>query len=252
MCLTAHTQYKINAFRHMKGELKMKDEIIGTRIGIFDVLCECDYKSNDGHKLYHVKCCECGWETDMQLRHIKRAKICVHKTLGDVYINTDIIWQNKRIGNIFSGMKRRCYNQNDENYRWYGAKGIKICDEWMNNPKAFELWSIENGYNDNLTIDRENEEKDYCPENCRWITSNDNSKYKSTTHIIDVNGEKHTGREWADRLKISTNVINTYVRKYGEDNTKEFIKRYLENPGEKPKNKQSYYDLYMNENNISC
>ena len=73
------------------------------------MLCECDYKSNDGHKLYHVKCCECGWETDMQLRHIKRAKICVHKTLGDVYINTDIIWQNKRIGNIFPELSNFTY-----------------------------------------------------------------------------------------------------------------------------------------------
>ena len=50
-------------------------------------------------------------------------------------------------------MKQRCYNPNEKSYKWYGAKGIKICDEWINSPKSFEEWSLQNGYNDNLTID---------------------------------------------------------------------------------------------------
>lgn len=57
----------------------MKDEIIGTRIGIYDVLYECDYKSKDGNKLYHIKCFECGWETDMRKSHIGRATYCTHR-----------------------------------------------------------------------------------------------------------------------------------------------------------------------------
>lgn len=232
----------------------MKDEIIGTRIGIFDVIYECNYKSNDGHKVYHVKCCECGYETDMRKSDAKRAHICAHLDINGNFKNFNLYtWENQRIKNIFKGMKSRCYDSNDKAYRWYGAKGIKICDEWMNNPKTFELWAVRNGYDDNLTIDRKDETKDYCPENCRWITANDNSKYKSTTRLIEVDGEAHTGREWADVLNVGTNIINKYIREYGEENTKEFIKKFLENPGEKPKIKtQSYYDLYMNQDEISC
>lgn len=236
----------------MEGELKMKDEIVETRIGIYDVIYESDYKSNDGHKLYHVKCCECGYETDMQLRHIRRASKCTHiNKNGTTKLFNAYTWGNNRICRIFRDMIQRCYNEHEKSYRWYGAKGIKICDEWMNNPKSFEEWALNNGYEDNLTIDRIKEDKSYCPENCRWITGEDNAKYKSTTSLIEVNGEVNTGQGWAKELGFGQNRINTYIREYGEENTKEFIRRYLEHPDIKPRGKQSYYDLYMNDDSIS-
>lgn len=229
----------------------MKDEIIGTHIGIYDVLYECDYKSNDGHKIFHVKCTECGYETDMQLRHIKSVALCKHKMLGNTYINTEVIWSNKRIGSIFRGMKARCYTTTNKDYKNYGEKGIKICQEWLSNPKLFEEWALANGYNDNLTIDRINGDKDYCPENCRWITLEENSKNKPTTNFLTVDGETHTGREWSRILCFNNSRINQYVDKYGKENVEEFIKKYLEHPGEKPKSRQSYYDLYMHNDSIS-
>lgn len=119
----------------------------------------------------------------------------------------------------------------------------------MDNPELFEKWAIENGYEDNLTIDRIDENKDYSPDNCRWKTNKDNSKYKSTTSIIDVNGEVHTGKDWAKILGLGVNIINTYIRKYGLSNTIEFIKRYKVNPNLKNNRKRkSIYDLYMNTN----
>ena len=164
---------------------------------------------------------------------------------------SNVHWHNKRIGRIFYGMKQRCYNSSERSYRWYGARGIKICDEWLRNPMAFEEWSLDNGYSDELTIDRINEDEDYSPDNCRWVSPIDNSKYKSTTSLIDVDGEVHTGREWADVLGIGTNTINTYIRKYGLKNTIQFIRLYRLNPGMKLKCKQSYYDLYMENDNFN-
>ena len=155
------------------------------------------------------------------------------------------IWENKRISKIFHDIKSRCYNPNDKNYRWYGEKGIKVCDEWMNNPKSFEEWALNNGYTDNMTIDRIEEDKDYCPENCQWVVLENNSRYKSTTSYIYVNGEVHTGREWAEILGLGINRINIYIREYGIENTREFIRRYLDNPGLHPSHHQSFYDLYM-------
>lgn len=158
---------------------------------------------------------------------------------------------NKRIRSIFRSMKYRCYNPNSKDYRWYGAKGIKICDEWLNNPNLFEEWALNNGYTDTLTIDRIEENKDYCPENCRWISRINNAKYKSTTSLIEVDGEIHTGKEWAYILNLSPNLINRYIKKYGLENTVEFIKRYrAESSLQRFNMTQSYYELYMNTVNV--
>lgn len=227
--------------------MKENNNIIGTKVGLYNVLYECDFKSNDGHKMYHVQCTECGFETDMQKRHIGLTTECRHVNKNGEYIQFhSFTWENKRIATIFNGMKDRCYNKNCKDYNIYGGKGIKICDEWINNPKLFEEWSMLNGYNDCLTIDRVEEDKDYSPENCQWVELEDNSRYKTTTSYIYVNGEVHTGREWAKILGFSSRRINTYVKRYGMENTQEFIKKYIENPGLKPKASQSYYDLYMN------
>ena len=198
-----------------------------------------DYRDKDGHALYKGVCRQCGLERIAKIHDLKVTKVCSHN-------NFLVKWKNKRIRNIFREMKYRCYNEKDKSYKWYGKKGIKITEEWLNNPCLFEEWALENGYKDWLTIDRIDENKDYCPENCRWVTNRENAKYKSTTNLIKANGERHTGNEWSNILNLSVNVINTYVRKYGKENTEKFIEKYLENPGMKPKVTQSYYDLYMN------
>lgn len=82
-----------------------------------------------------------------------------------------------RLYSIYSGMKQRCYNPNNQHYSIYGGKGIKICDEWLNKNglQNFIEWSLNNGYEEHLTIDRINSSADYSPQNCRWITSSLNS-----------------------------------------------------------------------------
>lgn len=229
----------------------MINDIIGTQIGIYDVIYECEERASDGHKLYHVKCTVCGQEFNMIKSQIGKAKHCSHIGLGGTKIafSSKHSWNNPKLEKIFLGMKKRCYKSSDKDYKWYGNKGIKICDEWLNNPKLFEDWALSNGYLDGLTIDRINEDFDYEPHNCRWVTGSKNSKYKSTTRIITVGDISKTGREWADFLGLGTNTINNYVRKHGLYNTICFIEKYMKNPGLKPKHPQSYYDLYMTTQN---
>lgn len=84
-----------------------------------------------------------------------------------------------RLYHTFYGIKSRCYNTNNIEYKNYGAKGIKICDEWLNDKTKFFQWAETNGYNDELQIDRINNDGDYSPENCRWVTQQQNSWNRS-------------------------------------------------------------------------
>lgn len=151
---------------------------------------------------------------------------------------------NKRIRNIYTGMIQRCYNQNEKSYAQYGAKGIKVCDEWLDNPKSFEDWSIKNGYKDDLTIDRIDSSKDYSPNNCRWVTFSDNARYKSTTRLTTVDGLILTGREWADELNIGTNTINNMFKEHPYEQVVEFIRRRKQDKTKTRKGKTSWFEVY--------
>ena len=226
------------------------DNHVGETYGIYTLIEFLNEKDKYGHYLYKGKCKICGYEIIKPFNHFSAPSAIVNNCRhldrnGNYYNFNKYNWSNERIGSIFNGIKDRCYNKNNKSYKWYGEKGIKICKEWIDNPKLFENWALSNGYKDDLTIDRIDENKDYCPENCRWVTNINNAKYKSTTSLIEVDGETHTGKDWAKILGFGPNLINNYIRKYGLENTIELIKKYQANPILKPKGNQSYYDLYM-------
>lgn len=224
----------------------MSTNHVGEIAGVFEIVERMSYKDDDGHALYRGICKECGFERIARLYDLRYTKECTHIRVDGEVTSCRVNWSNERIQGIFDSMKQRCYNTSNKSYRWYGAKGIKVCNEWMNNPKLFEEWSMNNGYSDELTIDRIESSKDYSPDNCRWVTQINNAKYKSTTSHICVNGVVHSGKDWSKILGIGLNTINKYVRKYGLSNTIVFIEKYLENPCSTLEPRQSYYDLYMN------
>jgi len=112
-----------------------------------------------------------------------------------------------------NGMIRRCA---DVSIPAYGGKGIRVCDEWKTNKEAFVLWSISHGFRKELEIDRINEDKDYCPDNCQWISRQDNLKKKDNTKsirsvVITVDGVSLTLRDWERRLGYKRGTITWRV-----------------------------------------
>lgn len=114
-------------------------------------------------------------------------------------------------------MKKRCYIVSNRNYHNYGGRGIKICKEWLNNHRAFEEWAYDNGYKSGLTIDRINPDKDYCPDNCRWITLSENSKWTRRTYRIWINNYCNTARGWSLTVHKSRNWFSTHRHRKGYD-----------------------------------
>lgn len=82
----------------------------------------------------------------------------------------------KRLRNIRDGMLKRCYQQNRADYKYYGGRGITICDEWKKSFQTFYQWAINNGYSENLTLDRIDNDGNYDPNNCRWATATEQSR----------------------------------------------------------------------------
>ena len=130
-----------------------------------------------------------------------------------------------RLSNIFHNMKQRCYNPNDINYKNYGGRGIKLCDEWNDreiarnvkgmNTKgfiAFKEWSLKNGYADNLTIDRIDVNGDYSPENCRWVSGKVQNNNRRNNHYITYNGKTQSLTLWCSELHLNYYKIQTRLR----------------------------------------
>lgn len=123
-------------------------------------LCKCDcgnYVCIPTNRLgnSHSKSCGC----------LKKDRTVERNKLGRKYFDI-----NKRLYRIYHGMLTRCYNKSDKGYVNYGGRGISVCDEWKNDFLSFYKWAMENGYQDDLSIDRINNGGNYCPKNCRWST----------------------------------------------------------------------------------
>ena len=90
-----------------------------------------------------------------------------------------------KIYGVWVGMKKRCYYEKHISYKYYGAREITICDEWLNKEIGFINWALNNGYKEGLQIDRINNNGNYESNNCRWVTASENQKNKGDKHFLD-------------------------------------------------------------------
>lgn len=132
--------------------------------------------------------------------------------------------EDKRLYNVWRQMKHRCHcNENDySHYKNYCGRGIKVCEEWANSFKAFQEWAYNNGWNENnlytsgrntLTLDRINNDGDYCPENCRIITHHQQQYNKRTTVYVKYEGKEYTYEELSLLLGIPKTTLISRVKR---------------------------------------
>ena len=120
---------------------------------------------------------------------------------------------NDPIKIIFKGMKQRCYNPNNTSYKNYGAKGITICEEWLNDPVAFYEWAYQHGYQKGLTIERKNINEGYSPDNCSFISRSEQSKNRSMNHVITIGDKTACLADWCKVYGINHSTVRARIKK---------------------------------------
>ena len=110
-------------------------------------------------------------------------------------------------------MKRRCENPNMQHYDRYGARGIKVCPQW-HDFSVFQDWAMSHGYREGLSIDRIDDDGDYCPDNCQWISAGDNAA-KSLETVISVDGVEGNLYSWARLLGTSACTVASHLNGRG-------------------------------------
>lgn len=181
----------------------------------FNRLTVLKFSHTKGYVKYWLCRCDCGNEKVISGTHLKSGKI---KSCG-CFLKEKLIERNfkhgktnTRLFRIWQHIKNRC---KDKNNKYYKGRGIKICQQWLDDFKCFYDWAITNGYQDNLTIDRIDVNGNYEPSNCRWITLKEQARNKRNNVYVTYNNETHTLSEWSEITKINKFTLST---RYYRDN----------------------------------
>lgn len=157
-------------------------DLTGQQFGRLTVL-ECIGSAKDKHRLWLCQC-QCGKTTVVPSNSLKKGSTqscgCIaleHTTKMGLDSATHHL-RHTRLYNIWANMKQRCYNTDNPRFKDYGARGIVMCNEWRNSFENFYKWSISNGYDKKLTIDRIDNDGVYEPSNCKWSTYKEQSQNK--------------------------------------------------------------------------
>lgn len=176
-------------------------DLTGQRFGRLTVLYRDDIRKKSGKKETAYVCeCDCGAIRKVVAYSLKsgNTQSCGCQSLENrIKAKTTHHKTGSRIYRIWRGMKTRCENSNDYHYKFYGERGITVCPEWQSFEPFYE-WAINNGYTEQLTLDRIDNNGNYEPSNCKWATKKEQANNTRKNRIITHNGVSHTLSEWAD------------------------------------------------------
>lgn len=191
-----------------------KEDLTGKIFGRWNVLESVG--SNEHNK--RIWLCECSCENKTQ-------KVVVGSSLVNgssqscgclaLESRTTHRLSNSRIYDIYINIKSRCYNENSDSFSDYGGRGIKVCNEWMSEEDGFinfYNWSISNGYQDDLSIDRIDVNGNYEPNNCRWATAKEQGNNRRNNVIIEIDDKRKTAAQWANEKGIKVQSVYSRIK----------------------------------------
>ena len=169
--------------------------------------------------------CDCGNKVSVEGTNLKcgNSQSCGCK-------NTDTIRErskthggrNERLYSIWTNMKQRCMSEKNKSYSDYGARGVTICDEWIESYSLFRDWAISNGYDERLpfyecSLDRIDVDGPYSPDNCRWANAKEQARNRRNTITFSYGDETLSLSEWAERTGIKYHTLFARIYKLGWD-----------------------------------
>ena len=195
-------------------KMTMKD-YSGEKFGRLTVL---RFSRKHKGKYFWICKCSCGNEKEVCIMDLKTGNT---KSCGCIRREnpTRIKIRNlskTRLHKIYTNMKNRCLNKNEIRYKDYGGRGIKICEEWLIRYEGFLNfydWAINNGYKETLTLDRIDNNGNYCPENCRWIEISEQNRNKRTNILITINNKTRCVSDWCHLYEIKIPAIYNYSKR---------------------------------------
>lgn len=202
--------------------------LIGTKYGRLTIT---GFESDGRRWLWRVRC-DCGNEKLVSPTDVRNGRTkscgCLHRESSRERATkfTHSVTDNKRLYMIYNHMKQRCYKKSSPRYSDYGGRGISICEEWLDKDRGFDnfvSWALENGYSDEMTIDRIDVKGNYSPENCAWKTRKEQNNNKRQTLWVEYNGERIQLRKLCEREGVNYDTVHNRIYALGWDVEKAIV-----------------------------
>lgn len=195
---------------------QIRESVMGIKFGTITVIKELNDLIVKGREFRMVEgICECGIKWIGRLNNLRYMKSCgciKAKITREKFTTHGLT--NHSLYSHWNNMKNRCYNQNVESYGYCGSKGVRVCKEWKINFKAFYDWSIANGWESGLTLDRyPNKNGNYSPGNCRWADGLQQANNKNTNVLYTYNGETKTLAEFSYQYGFNYKRVHARIKK---------------------------------------
>lgn len=197
-------------------------DLTGQRFGRLTVISRAENNAQN-KAMWNVRC-DCGVEKIVSRANLRNGTIvscgCYARDLHKKqHLKHGESKKNKRtrLYVIWCDMRQRCYKKTAIDYERYGWRGIKVCEEWLgtNGYQNFKEWALSNGYAENLTIDRIDNNGNYNPSNCRWITIQEQANNRRSNHILEFNGKRQTISQWSREFGVSKHLLYSRVVRLG-------------------------------------
>lgn len=200
----------ISCSYHCTKLFKNKELMIGRKFGKLTIL---DYAGENSKNRFLWKCkCDCGNDciavgSELVRKRGVKSCGCAVRSINGHY--------RSRLYRIHHSMLCRCYTESTTRFQDYGGRGITVCDEWrekLEGFNAFYEWALNNGYDDNLTLDRIDVNGNYEPSNCRWATREVQENNKRSNRFLTFEGRTLTMAQWSREMKINRNTLDKRIK----------------------------------------